>query len=112
LSREVHQDFKEIEGAQKFPQIRLAEDGPPFVHVFAKFGMLNEGQPTIEFLNSPEVLDAQRCQRSIQNLLDASIYKPSHYEKLRWLAIYWNSTVAIRAGRALESIRLPVSRYT
>jgi hypothetical protein len=110
LSREVHQDFKEIEGDLKFPQINFAEDGPPFLHVFAKFRMLNEGEPTIEFLNSPEVLDAQQCQRSIQNLLDASIYEPGHYEKLRWLAIYWNSTVALGAGRALEPIRLPVSR--
>jgi hypothetical protein len=72
--------------------------------------MLNEGEPTIEFLNSPEVLDAQQCQRSIQNLLDASIYEPAHYEKLRWLAIYWNSTVALSGRRALEPIRLPVSR--
>jgi hypothetical protein len=71
--------------------------------------MFNEVEPTIEFLNSPEVLDAQQCQQSIQNLLDASIYEPGHYEKLRWLAIYWNSTVASSAGRALEPIRLPVS---
>jgi hypothetical protein len=68
LSREVHQDFKEMEGSLKFPQIRFAEDGPPFLHVFARFAMLNEGEPTIEFLNSPEVFDAQHCQRSIQNL--------------------------------------------
>lgn len=112
MSREVHQDFKIIEGSLKFPQIRLAEDGPPFLHVFAGFGMLNAAEPTIEFLNSPEVLDAQRCQRSIQNLLDASIYEPAHYEKLRWLAIYWNSTVANGGGRALEPILLPVSRST
>jgi hypothetical protein len=105
-----NQDFKEIEGNLKFPQIRFAEDGPPFLHVFARFGMLNEGEPTIKFLNSPEVLDAQHCQRSIQNLLDASVYEPGHYEKLRWLAIYWNNTVALGGGRALEPIRLPVSR--
>jgi hypothetical protein len=110
LSRVVHQDFKEMEGNLKFPQIRFAEDGPPFLHVFARFAMLNEGEPTIEFLNSPEVFDAQHCQRSIQNLLDASVYEPGHYEKLRWLAIYWNNTVALGGGRALEPIRLPVSR--
>jgi hypothetical protein len=109
LSREVHQDFKKCEGGL-WPQIRFAEDGPPFLHVFARFGMLNEGEPTIDFLNSLEVLDAQRCQRSIQNLLDAAIYEPSHYEKLRWLAVYWNSAVAHGVGRALEQIILPVSR--
>jgi hypothetical protein len=109
LSREVHQDFKKIENGLKFPQVSLADDGPPFLHVFAKFGMLNEVEPTIEFLNSTEVLDAQSCQRAIQNLLDASIYEPSHYEKLRWLAIYWNGSVGLRDGRALEPILLPLA---
>ena len=92
-----------MEGGLEFPQVRLADD-VPFLHVFAKFGLLNEAEPTIDFLNSPEVLDAQRCQCSIQNLLNASIYEPRHYEKLRWLAIYWNSAVAEGAGRALEVI--------
>jgi hypothetical protein len=110
MSREVHQDFARMEGGLEFPQVRLADDGPPFLHVFAKFGLLNEAEPTIDFLNSPEVLDAQRCQRSIQNLLDASIYEPRHYEKLRWLAIYWNSAVAAGARRELEVVRLPVNR--
>jgi hypothetical protein len=110
LSRDVHQDFEKIKSSLRFPQIRLAEDGPPFLDVFAKFAMLNEPEPTIEFLNSTEVLDAQRCQRAIQNLLDASIYQPSHFEKLRWLAIYWNGTVTPHDGRALEPVLLPVVR--
>jgi len=109
LSREAHQDFKRIEGGLKFPQILFDDDGPPFLHVFANLAMLNEGEPTIDFLNSPDVLDAQMCQRSIQNLLDASIYDPGHYEKLRWLAIYWNGTVARGAGHALEPILLPIT---
>jgi hypothetical protein len=110
MSREVHQDFKRIEGGLTFPQIRLADDGPPFLHVFAKFGMFNEVEPTIDFVNSPDVLNAQQCQRSIQSALDASIYEPRHYEKLRWLAIYWNRTVAASGGRVLEAVRLPLSR--
>jgi hypothetical protein len=110
MSREVHQDFTQVEGSFQFPQVRLADDGPPFLHVFAKFGMFNEVEATIDLLNSAEVLDAQRCQRSIQDLLDASIYDPSHYEKLRWLAIHWNTTVAAGAGRAIGPVRLPASR--
>ena len=75
--------------------------------------MLNEGQPTIDYLNSNEVLQAQACQRAIQNLLDDSIHEPKHYEKLRWLAIYWNSTVvAETSGRVLEAIVLPISRVS
>jgi hypothetical protein len=110
LSRKVHEDFQKISGGLKFPQILLAEDGPPFLHIFSNLAMFNETEPTTDLLNSSEVLEAHRCQRSIQDLLDASIYEPSHYEKLRWLAIYWNSTVGfIGARRALEPVRLPVS---
>ena len=111
LSREVYKDFQKISSGLTTPQVLLAEDGPPYLHVFAPFRMLNEGTPTTDFLNSGEVLEAQACQRSIQNLLDESIHDPSHYEKLRWLAVYWNSTVAIgAAGRALEMIVLPINR--
>ena len=111
LSREVYQDFRTLTPSLKFPQVLLADDGPPYLHVFAGFRMLNEGQPTPDYLNSEEVRLAQTCQRSIQNLLDNSIYKSSHYEKLRWLAIYWNTTVATGAtGAPLEMIVLPASR--
>jgi len=111
LSREVYQDFQRLTPSLRHPQVLLADDGPPYLHVFSGFRLLNEGQPTPAYLNSEDVLLAQTCQRSIQNLLDDSIYEPRHYEKLRWLAIYWNSTVVIGAtGGALEMIVLPVSR--
>jgi hypothetical protein len=58
LTREVHQDFTKIGGSLNFPQIRLANDGPPFLHVFANIAMLNKVEPAGDFLNSPEVL---RC---------------------------------------------------
>ena len=111
LSREVYQDFQRLKPSMTFPQILLADDGPPYLHVFAGFKMLNEAPITPDYLNSEEVLFAQTCQRSIQNLLDDSIHEPSHYEKLRWLAIYWNGTVATgaAAGAPLEMIVLPVS---
>ena len=54
--------------------------GRPYLHVFAGFKMLNEAPVTPDYLNSEEVLFAQTCQRSIQNLLDDFIHEPSHYE--------------------------------
>jgi hypothetical protein len=92
LGREVYQDFQRAKSSFKIPRVRLADDGPPFLDVLAQFAMLNETEPTIDFLNSEEVLQAQACQRSIQNLVDDSIYEPKHYEKLLWLAVYWNNT--------------------
>ena len=32
----------------------------------------------------------EACRESNQEKLDHSIHNPAHYEKLRWLAIYWN----------------------
>ena len=111
LSRGVYQDFQRVKSGLKIPRVRLADDGPPFLDVFAQFVMLNETEPTIDFTNSKEVLQAQACQRSIQNLVDDSIYEPKHYEKLLWLAVYWNSTVANgQPGRPLAPIVLPIAR--
>jgi hypothetical protein len=111
ISREVYEDFQKIAGGMKLPQVLLAEDGPPYLHVFAKFRMLNEAAPTPEFLDSEEVRETQLCRAAIQILLDGSIYQPSHYEKLLWLSIYWNSTVVSQAtGGTLKPILAPVSR--
>jgi len=109
LSRAVYQDFRRVASGHIIPRVRLAEDGPPYLDIFARFSDLNAAEPTIDFLNSPEVALAQACQRAIQDLVDDSIYEPRHYEKLRWLAIYWNTTVARPLG-ALEPIVLPISR--
>jgi hypothetical protein len=111
LSREVYADFRQLASGLKVPQVLLAEDGPPYLHIFAPLAILNDAAPTIEFLNTEEVLQAQACERAIQNLLDDSIHEPKHYEKLRWLAIYWNSFVARAAGYALKPIVLPSSRF-
>ena len=35
---------------------------------------------------------ATKYRSAIQSLLEESIHNPGHYEKLRWLAILWNST--------------------
>jgi hypothetical protein len=111
LSRDVYCDFQVVASSLQIPQVLLAEDGPPYLHVFARLRMLNEAPATFDYLNSEEALQAQACQRAIQNLLDDSIYEPRHYEKLRWLAIYWNSTVAAAApGDALKSIIFPFGR--
>jgi len=107
----AYADFQKLAGGLEFPQVRLAVDGPPYLHVFARLRILNEAAPTIEFMSAEEVLQAQACQRAIQNLLHDSIHEPKHYEKLRWLANYWNSTVVSEtSGQVLEAIVFPISR--
>lgn len=96
LSREVYEDYQSDE--ERFPQILLAEDGPPYLHV-------------LDFLSTSgdQLVTAQLCQQVIQKLLDESIHDPGHYEKLRWLAIYWNLTVGTADG-PLTRIVFPIAR--
>jgi hypothetical protein len=91
LSKETYEDRKAVRsGVQKEPSVLLDEDGPPYLHVFAhlEFQLANNERRDLA------LQDAMTCQRAIQNLLNTSIHDPNHYEKLRWLAIYWNGTIA------------------
>jgi hypothetical protein len=97
LSREVYQNFNTLPQKAGIPQVQLADDGPPYLDVLAS-------------LNDPARYASHRstCQQMLQGLLDDSIHEPRHYEKLRWLAIYWNGTVAL--GDPVSRIELPLAR--
>jgi hypothetical protein len=112
LSPEFYEDYRRLRPGLKIPDVLLADDGPPYLNVFAGFRLLNEGYATPEYLNSDEVLFAQKCQRAIQNALNNSIHEPRHYEKLRWLALYWNAVVGTGAAgeSALDMIIFPANR--
>jgi hypothetical protein len=101
IDRRAHVDFKRIInddelGSARREKIKLSGDGPPFLHVFEPFRFLTEKSPSwlLETRNG--------CNFSIQFHLDHSIYEPRIYEKLRWLAIYWNSS-------GLPIVRLPAT---
>jgi hypothetical protein len=98
LSRDVYEDFRQAASGIGLLQILLSEDGPPHLHIFASL----EGPSKIE-----DPLKLQ-CQRVLQNLVHESIFEPKHYEKIRWLAIYWNSTVARFVGAS--RIEFPVAQ--
>jgi hypothetical protein len=91
LSREVRHHLEAFKSATNAPEILLGDDGPPYLHVFGHFRRPKEGS---ESPDPGKIRVAEECQRQIQRLLYESIYDPKHYEKLRWLAIYWNSTIA------------------
>jgi hypothetical protein len=93
VDRGTHEDFLQLQTVQlnevfdKFikPDLRHDDDGPVFVDIFS-------GYRTSEHIPYERlVLTGEACRASIQAKLDESIYHPAHFEKLRWLAIYWNS---------------------
>ncbi|KJC48378.1 hypothetical protein UB31_16660 [Bradyrhizobium sp. LTSP849] len=92
VDQSTHQDSctdafqKAATGWSISPRIALAEDGPPFVDIFDL-----TRDPAV-FENGLE--DIEKIQKVIETELHKSIYIPAHYEKLRWLAIYWNSVSA------------------
>jgi hypothetical protein len=95
LSREVYEDvikyekshskeFEERIGVRPGGLINLADDGPAFIHIFH------------DFVSHPNARDTERWERRAQiitRLLRNARHDPHRYKKLRWLAIYWNSTV-------------------
>jgi hypothetical protein len=99
IDRGAHADFQRIvnyeqPGSARRKTIQLSGDGPPFLHIFAPFGYVTDDSPT--WLHET----MRGCKFSVQYQLDHSIYDPRIFEKLRWLAIYWNSS-------GLPIVRLP-----
>jgi hypothetical protein len=72
------------------PKLSFDTDGPPFLDIFDLVR------------NAPSTQDDEiaKCRAEIQIALDASVYDPKHFEKMRWLTIYWNG-VAMERGASL-----------
>ena len=66
---------------QKCPTLRFDDDGPPFVDILVLLR-----SPTADGYSD----EINKCKEAIQHALNESVYDPKHFEKLRWLAIYWN----------------------
>jgi hypothetical protein len=98
LSKQTYEDFR-ASGLEP-SSVMLSEDGPPCLNIFGGLKFLLSRDDTR--LEATEI--ATRCRAAIQTLLEESIHNPSHYEKLRWLAIRWNITKLL----AEDSIIFPL----
>jgi hypothetical protein len=88
LSRDVYADFNRMQARLRplSPRVRLADDGPAFVNMFELFK-----ESRMPSINTSRKRRARRCHTALQRLLNESIHEPKHFEKLQWLANYWNS---------------------
>jgi hypothetical protein len=100
LSREVFQDVKALQPELSRPRFRLADDGPPFLDVLGSWA-----RDVLENPDGSEIERARSGSEVIQRLFDLSIHEPRHFEKLRWLAVYWNETFRS------HSINVPAIRF-
>jgi len=106
IDAETHHDLssdgylKEKEQWQLAPEIALGDDGPPFIDY-------------LNFLRKPELIEdteitIAKMRSAIEDALARSIYEPAHYEKMRWLAIYWNG---VAAEMGIKQVDLPLMKF-
>jgi hypothetical protein len=95
VDRATHTDYKSpgyaaVGGSySKMPTLRPGDDGPPFVDILIQL----RPPPMID------IEDIHPVRESIQTALNNSIYVPRHFQKVRWLAIYFNE-LALELGAA------------
>lgn len=95
LSKQTYEDHKA--SSLHRSSIMLSEDGPPCLSIFEPLEhLLSKDDTRIEATEA-----ATRCRIAIQSLLDNSIHNPSHYGKLRWLAIQWNRKIPLTQERII-----------
>jgi hypothetical protein len=113
LSREAYLDVLRYSGEDDRWEhdfnrdLKFSEDGPIHVHVLSRLQTLNRQEPTIDFLNSDDVIQAQSCQSALQNLIKESMHEPRLFEKVKWFAIYWNGTVPEGEKAPLTMVSFP-----
>jgi hypothetical protein len=89
VDRSVHHDYLARTKANwDFLSSRLvhADDGPVHLDIFRRFRDI----PSHLHAPSRLIVNGRSCRACIQTLLKDSIYNPHHFQKLRWLTIYWN----------------------
>jgi hypothetical protein len=97
LDRSTHLDSN-----QSRENLAYASDGPVFVDFLATFAV-ERSDPQYDFMRTI----AKNCHQSVERMLHESIYDPKHFEKLKWLATYWNDSLT---KGDLERINLPFSK--
>jgi hypothetical protein len=61
--------------------IRVADDGPAFVNILYD---INDEYPSV---------DHDGGRKIILHLLEDAMHNPKHYQKLKWFAEYWNTSI-------------------
>ena len=96
LTKQVFDDAMSSNLKQYFvDHIKQADDGPYFVHIFqylqvqleiAKQQAVDTLQPDLPFFRYMTI------REMIQEKFNDSVDNPRHFEKIQWLANYWNVT--------------------
>lgn len=107
-AREVYSDFVMLPVGMIKPgypvSFAIDDDGPPYLDILTRFHGINEGQ-NAGFLDT-----ARQCRAQLQVLLDESMYRPPHFEKVRWLAGKWNLKMGFHSDPLVRRVDYVGSR--
>jgi hypothetical protein len=111
LSASVWTDVKEYRQRPDWIArlVLLDDDGPAFVNVLLHLQMVSDLPPpeNFNYLNSDYGAKYLFCRPTLEKLLETSMHDPRKFEKVKWFAVYWNSTLAQRNG-PFEPVSLPL----
>jgi hypothetical protein len=91
-------------------ELKQAPDGPMHLHVLGPIvALLNKNEAPYPKLTSEEKAALARYQGIkpiLQERFAASMDNPRHFEKVRWVAEYWNAEIAPRFGLRIHGAGL------
>jgi hypothetical protein len=104
VTREVRDDMLKflsgVDGGENYPkaeELRQSTDGPIYLHVLEPVvAVLRRGPSVYSKATSTAVDDYSKYRAirdKIQEKYEESMDNPSHFEKVRWFADYWNEVV-------------------
>ena len=114
ITRDIVEDAKNSgRWTEMSEHILLAEDGPHYLHVLWKIGMVLQeytDHPTHRHMKA--YIDYHyEIQKKIEEKFAASVDTPRHYEKVKWFVKYWNQTVDPVASKFIMHINGPGLPY-
>jgi hypothetical protein len=98
ITRDVALDIEkyvthEVVGSQFTNTVIRASDGPHYLHVLRALMVLHD--ESLEDESRQEFLaEFNEMADKIQTRFDESADNPSHFEKVRWFADYWNDSIS------------------
>ena len=110
LTKQVHDDAEASNLAHYFKNhIQQADDGPFFLDVFRhlKDRLEIAKKQLVDNRPHPMLFRFATIRDKIQERFDNSVDTPTHFEKVQWLANYWNITFRNEADPSFHGITGP-----
>ncbi|HZL41329.1 MAG TPA: hypothetical protein VFC45_13750 [Pseudolabrys sp.] len=115
VTREVVDDIRDRADEQSIQRmLRRADDGPMFLHVLREieikalpFVLGSAGVKIDDTRFSGRLLQFCDIPKQLQRRFDEATDNPAHFDKVKWVANYWNDTLELWGVEGFEQIKGP-----